>query len=178
MALTLLSKPFHQKPLVTLRNWDPDVLMYKLFPMFILDKETVLWNQETWKIISRHAQNWRALYYWISMENEMVLKNIYYWLSKALSLIYIHTHRFLFQFFSPQSLPKLLHCYLANVNWGILQVPPRSTYCACLEEYFQKPTLGPSNTKVNELLQSTGPSVLKKVGEAALLHPIISYMLL
>lgn len=70
-------------------------------------------------------------------------------------------------FFSPQSLSKLLQCSLANVNWGILQVPPRSTYGACFEEDFQKPTLGPRNTKANELLQSAGPSVLKKAAEAA-----------
>jgi len=38
----LSTKPFHQKPLVTLRNWDPDVPVYKYFSMFILDKETAL----------------------------------------------------------------------------------------------------------------------------------------
>lgn len=39
--------------------------------------------------------------------------------------------------------------------------------CACFEEDFQKPTKDQSNTKANELLQSTGRSVLKKAGEAA-----------
>lgn len=42
VALTLPSKPVHQKSLVTLRNWDPDVPIYNLFPVFILDKETAL----------------------------------------------------------------------------------------------------------------------------------------
>lgn len=74
--------------------------------------------------------------------------------------------------FSPWSLSKLLHCYLANVNWGILQFSPRSTCCACFEEDFQNTASYPSNTKVNEPLQNTGPSLLKKAGEAA---PITSH---
>lgn len=74
--------------------------------------------------------------------------------------------------FSPWSLSKLLYCYLADVNWGILQFPPRSTCCACFEEDFQNTTSDSSNTKANEPLQNTGPSLLKKAGEAA---PITSH---
>lgn len=74
--------------------------------------------------------------------------------------------------FPPWSLSKLLHCYLANVNWGMLQFPPKSTCCACFEEDFQNTASDPSNTKANEPLQNTGPSLLKKAGEAA---PITSH---
>lgn len=79
--------------------------------------------------------------------------------------------------FSPWSLSKLLHCYLANVNWGILQFSPRSTAVLALRKISKTLYHTQAIQRLMNLCRTQVLHFLKKQGKQPLLHPINPHVL-